>query len=336
MLLSVVASPILGGLFTQLVGFRVIFWFLAVLAAVTLLLVLTFLPETNRRIAGNGTIRLRAIQRPLVSIIRSSTDAPFASTSIWESSSELTIDAFIEPLLCFKHLVILPSLFLGSIAFAILATVISTTGLLFPPRYHLSPILIGAAYLPSGVGIVAGFFLMNYRLHSDYLIFEARHNAQVAQASTSPDSVVIPDFPIERARLRSAWWIMLIFIGTTIGYGFSLYAPSVLRLLVLQFFIAGNATAILLINSVLITDLHPSSPVTAAINLVRFSLAGLMIGVIQLVIDRIGTGFAFFALGILMLGLTPIMIVQWIYGGKWRSEKQISSTKVVPGAGLVL
>jgi hypothetical protein len=335
LLFSLLASPVLGGLFTQLVGFRVIFWFLSIVGGTTLLLVIIFLLETNRHIAGNGTIRLRAIQRPLFSIIRPTIDAPFMSDQN-ESLLKPTLKPFLEPLRCFKHKAIIPSIFLDGIAFAILATVVSTTALLFPPRYHLPPILIGVAYLPSGVGCVAGFFLMTYRLGSDYQIFEARHNARRAAEYSSLESDAQSNFPIERARLRSAWWIMLIFVGTTIGYGFSLSAPSVIRLLVLQFFISGNATAILLVNSVLIKDLHPSTSVTAAINLVRFSLAGLMIGVIQLVFNRLGTGFTFLALGALMLALTPIMIVQWINGGKRGINKEAPSTKVAPRIGIVL
>jgi hypothetical protein len=108
----------------------------------------------------------------------------------------------------------------------------------------------------------------------------------------------------------------------------------VLRIAVLQFFIVGNATALLLINSILINDLHSSTPVTAAINLVRFTTAGLMIGIVQFSIARIGTGFTFLVLGTFMLALTPIMILQWLYGEKWRKNKEFSPVKIAPGTGI--
>ena len=53
---------------TQYFGFHAIFWFLAILGTMSLVSIITFLPETLRSIAGNGTIRLTVFQRPLVHI----------------------------------------------------------------------------------------------------------------------------------------------------------------------------------------------------------------------------------------------------------------------------
>lgn len=59
-------GPVLGGIITQFLGFRSIFWFLFGLGSITLLLILLLLPETLRSIAGNGTLRLAGIHRPLI------------------------------------------------------------------------------------------------------------------------------------------------------------------------------------------------------------------------------------------------------------------------------
>lgn len=59
-------GPVFGGIISQYLGFRAIFWFLFGLSAATLLLIVLLLPETLRSIAGNDTIRLTSIHRPLI------------------------------------------------------------------------------------------------------------------------------------------------------------------------------------------------------------------------------------------------------------------------------
>jgi hypothetical protein len=59
-------GPVFGGIISNYLGFHAIFWFLFGLGALTLLLLLLVLPETLRSIAGNGTIRLTSVHRPLI------------------------------------------------------------------------------------------------------------------------------------------------------------------------------------------------------------------------------------------------------------------------------
>jgi hypothetical protein len=63
------------------------------------------------------------------------------------------------------------------------------------------------------------------------------------------------DFPIERSRLRSIWWIVLVFIATTALYRFFLSLNQITLSLLLQFFIAYVATAVFF-NSALVIDLY--------------------------------------------------------------------------------
>ncbi|KAG5787525.1 hypothetical protein H9Q69_013407 [Fusarium xylarioides] len=57
-------GPVIGGLLNSAWGFRSIFWFLFVFSALVLLGLLIFLPETQRRIAGNGDVPLRGLYKP--------------------------------------------------------------------------------------------------------------------------------------------------------------------------------------------------------------------------------------------------------------------------------
>lgn len=59
-------GPVLGGLLTNYLGFRSIFDFLLILAGIVLILIIAFLPETLRSIAGDGRMPLRGIYKPLL------------------------------------------------------------------------------------------------------------------------------------------------------------------------------------------------------------------------------------------------------------------------------
>ncbi|KAH8591353.1 major facilitator superfamily domain-containing protein [Bisporella sp. PMI_857] len=326
LLLSLLISPVIGGALTQWMGLHCMFWFLFALSAVVFILVIIILPETHRGIAGNGTIKLAKLRQPLFNILRQSSDTAFdADTNL--APANLSISSFIEPLRYLVNWQLVPSLLIGAVAFGIVATVVTTTAPLFQARYNLSILLSGLAYLPGAVGCSLGYFLTTYRVRSDYSIIEARYKRThgIAEHVTMDASYLSRGFPIEHARFRSAWWITLIFIGTTSGYGFALQAPSIARALILQTFVTGNATAILLINGVYISDLYPGASVITIVNLVRFLMAGLMIGVIQKVFKLLETGLTFSILAGIMLFLSPIMILQWKYGPRLREKNHESS-----------
>ena len=130
------------------------------------------------------------------------------------------------------------------------------------------------------------------------------------------------DFPIERSRLRSIWWIVLVFIATTALYRFSLSLNQITLSLLLQFFIAYTATAVFF-NSVLVIDLYPgaSASATTVNNLMRCSVGVVGVAVIQLIIDSIGAGFAFLTLAGLTAALSPLLLSEWFYGEGWRRAR---------------
>lgn len=49
-------APFIGGLLSQYLGWRSIFWFLVIVAVVMVIVVAIFLPETSRNLVGNGSI----------------------------------------------------------------------------------------------------------------------------------------------------------------------------------------------------------------------------------------------------------------------------------------
>ena len=67
--LGPVVAPVIGGPMCYYAGWRWIFWFLAIIGSFFLLAIVLFLPETNRRIVGNGAIRATGWNRPCLSCL---------------------------------------------------------------------------------------------------------------------------------------------------------------------------------------------------------------------------------------------------------------------------
>ena len=56
-------GPVLGGIFAETLGWRSIFWFLTIYAAVFLLFLVILLPETLRSLVGNGSIPAKGLAK---------------------------------------------------------------------------------------------------------------------------------------------------------------------------------------------------------------------------------------------------------------------------------
>lgn len=340
-----VLSPVLGGILTQYLDFHAIFWVQLILGIVAVVLVIVFLPETHRTIAGNGTMKLKNYQEPLSHVLKSSRDARFNSDPA-SIPPQLTVTAFLEPFLLLSRVTIFASAIFGAIVFATSAIIISTTAIFLETRYGLSTAVVGAAFLPSGVGSIVASVLTPFILDRDYKTTETRYKDKFDIYESQNQYVSNHTrFPIERARLRNIWWITILFIATTIAYGFSLSSKHVALPLVLQFFTAFGATAIILINGVLITDLCPgnSASATTVVNFVRYCLGGLSVGVVMLIVGRVGSGNAFLIFAMLCLGATPILVLQGMFGVKWRmgekttleTERAVEWAKDIPRRFIV-
>jgi hypothetical protein len=98
-------------------------------------------------------------------------------------------------------------------------------------------------------------------------------------------------------------------------YGFSLGLNTIAIPLVLQFSIAYSATAVLALNSALVVDLYPGASVsaTAVNNLMRCSVGGAGVAVVQLIIDAIGARPTFLLFALIMALLSPLLVLEWFF-----------------------
>ncbi|KAK3937506.1 major facilitator superfamily domain-containing protein [Diplogelasinospora grovesii] len=325
-------GPVIGGIITEYFGFRAIFWFLAILGSVALLLVLLFLPETLRRVAGNGTVRLKGIHRPLIYRFEAPhpDDVPDEALAAGPVPT-IALSSVFSPLRFLFEKDVFVTLLFGAVIYTVWSMVTSSTTALFQPRYNLSDLQVGLVFLPNGVGCIAGSCVTGKLLDRDYGIVESQYRA----ARNLPADVTLgrkklaADFPVTRARLRSSTYLIVPFVLAVGGYGFSITTSLLASRegmalpLVLQFVIAFCATAIFTQNSALMVDLFPgaSASATAVNNLIRCSIGAAGVGVVQFVIDGIGANFAFLIFAGLSAALSPLLWVEWVRGEDWRRER---------------
>ncbi|CZR57059.1 related to synaptic vesicle transporter SVOP and related transporters (major facilitator superfamily) [Phialocephala subalpina] len=316
-------GPVFGGIISQYLGFHAIFWFLFGLGGLTLLLILLILPETQRAIAGNGTIQLQGVHRPLIYSFSPPLDALLEREAT--PKKRFTIKSIIDPLKLLREKDVIMTLLFGSIVYTVWSMVTSSTTALFQDIFHLNDLQVGLVFLPNGAGTVSGSILMGKIMDWDYRKVEKVYKAEKGiPESTKLNKKELLDFPLEKARLPQMWWIILLFTISTALYGFSLKLNQMALPLILQFIIAFTATATFTVNSAYVVDLYPgmSASATAVNNLVRCSVGAFGVAIVQVVIDAIGAGPSFALFAGITLVMSPMLVLSWFFGQKWRDERR--------------
>lgn len=326
-------GPVIGGVLNGKWGFRSIFWLLFVMGSVVLIALLVFLPETQRKIAGNGSIPLSGFHKPVAYAIK----APDA----WREShikvplkkhERMSFKKAYEPLAFLLEKDIAVLLAWGAVAYTAWSMVTSstTTALLkgFP---YLTEWQIGLCFLPNGIGCVLGSLSTGWLLDQSFKSAEARYKQE--NGLDPEDSVITTrSFPVVRARLR-----LMPYFSAALIFSLALYGPSfefndlhryfeanLAAPLTLQFLIAFSATAIFNINSTLLIDCFTERPAsaTALNNLCRCLLGAAGVSAIQPLISAVKLMKAFFIVTGFVVLFTPLIWVEWRWGEKWRKERE--------------
>jgi hypothetical protein len=191
---------------------------LTILAAIMLVLVFLFVPETLRALVGNGSgyanptpfqyFQHRPHQQPANTPSRFLQQPHFLAPFTYL----LQIDVFVG------------LLFTGLLYSCYYCYMLSATSLL-NDYYGLTTIQIGLCFIPSGVGCVAGSFvagkIMDRSFRAALVRYKTVHGSEVDRAK-------IPlDFPIYHTRLHTTWPFFLMAQCVTLVYGwlFHVHAP---------------------------------------------------------------------------------------------------------------
>ncbi|KAJ5764023.1 hypothetical protein N7533_002704 [Penicillium manginii] len=278
-------SPILGGILTEKLGWRATQWATVVYGAIVWLLILFCLPETS--------FARKSLTRE---------QSPDASPN--DVNESFTIirricRIFLEPFKVLTYLQFPPVLltvYYASSTFACYYAVSITLQTMFSDApYFFSPIIVGLVYIPCALGSITASLLggrwtdhiMRRRAKSS-----GRFNVETGQITYLPG-----DRMGENAWLASLVYpAASLWFGWTIDKGVFWLCPCIAT-----FFFGLGSSTIFSMTSTMLTELLPGRTSTgvALNNVLRNTLACIVVVVMQPLITAIGPGWIFTGLAII-------------------------------------
>ncbi|KAH8795637.1 major facilitator superfamily domain-containing protein [Hyaloscypha finlandica] len=317
-------SPIIGGLLSQYLGWKAIFWFLTIFAVPVFILLMFFLPETCHKIVGNGSIPpTHFLNKSVMSYLierKLAKEGTPIDLALQEALAKNMNWKFPNPLatlvVLFNKEAAFLMLYIG-LLLAVHYLILTGIPSIYAASYNLNEIQIALVYIPYGFGSVVSAFTTgklvdwNYRRHAKRLDFPLVLNRKLD----------LSDFPIERARLEVA--LPLLYFGSAliIVYGWLLTLNvSLAGPLILLFFIGWCIFATYQVTAILVVDIYPDNPATAtaANNLIRCLFSAGSTAVCVLMLQGIGRGWTYTLAALLFVALSPMLWVLIKFGPGWR------------------
>ncbi|KAF4628197.1 hypothetical protein G7Y89_g9955 [Cudoniella acicularis] len=219
-------GPLLGGIISQYLGWKWIFWFLSILATSFFIPMLLFMPETCRIIVGDGSVPPPVWNRSLMSIINEKKRLKKGIQPDYAARDELARKRgpvrFPNPLetvtVAFEKEGFL-ILFFAGMVYAGFYAVIAGLPSQLRSLYNYDDLKVGLMFLPMAGGSLTAAFTQGRFI--DYSFFrEARRLNMPITKSRQQD---LSNFPIEKARLQVALPMLMLAAIFTIIYGWVLH-----------------------------------------------------------------------------------------------------------------
>ncbi|KAI0965748.1 chloramphenicol resistance protein [Xylaria arbuscula] len=316
-------GPIIGGVITAYLGWPWIFWILIILTVVWLIPYVLAVPETARKVVGNGSIPPQGWNRSLIDYLRFRKQN--MNRSIAPPKQKIPLPNPLNTLKVLRHKDMVMILFFNAALFTCFSTVTATLATQFGEIYGYDELTLGLLYLPIGgsttIASIGGGFVADWNFR--------RIAKKMGLKLDRKRGMDMADFPLEKARIQLIFPLVFIGAAAVIGYGWALERQtSVAVPLVLSFFIGICVTWPFQIMNLLIVDLYPGAPATAtaANNLIRCLLGAAATASIEYIIRGIGRGWAYTILALLFTVQTPTLYFILKHGPRWRKER-IQRTK---------
>lgn len=315
LLAPVAIGPIIGGIVTQTLGWRAIFWFLTIYSGVFLLFLIVILPETLRSLVGNGSLPTRGLSTSLLSYLarrRHEKEAGNVAVAAVEKAPKLPVNIF-GPIQMIIGLEVTFIIIFMSVYYTVWQMVVTILSTLFKRTYNLTELQIGLTFIANGVGSIIGTLTTGRFLDFDYRRTKKSYNG-------SP-----PDFPLERVRLRTIWLWSALQVASVLVFGWTLeYHVHISVPIICTFVLGWAATSHISVVSTYMVDVFPSqaASATAALNLVRCLMGAGGISAVLPVVDRLGCGRTFTIVAGLMVLSYGFLMLQLKYGARRRRRRE--------------
>ncbi|KAF4472496.1 MFS multidrug transporter [Fusarium albosuccineum] len=317
LLMPVAVGPVIGGLLAGSLGWRAIFWFLAMYSGVFLLLLVLFLPETLRGVVGNGgQTPSNLLTRYPLAVYQNTTKVEWDRTSTPEPAAKKHVD-ILGPLRILFSKQAAPIIFFLAVYYAVWQMSITAMSTLFETKYGLGETQIGLTFIANGVGSIIGTLITGKILDIDYRRVKAHHESRSAidpensEAHASPSSILF---------------------GWTIQYPDRVH----IAVPIISTFITGWAAVSTqsVVMTYLVDVFHDrSAAASASLNLARCLFAAGGTSFVMPMIDGIGVGLAFTACVIVQAISLLSLVVQFRYGSAWRREAEEKKRRNQDSAG---
>ncbi|KAL8867157.1 MAG: hypothetical protein Q9174_005839 [Haloplaca sp. 1 TL-2023] len=213
-------------------------------------------------------------------------------------------------------------MWLSSSPYAIWYCIQTSIPPIYKDFYGFSELYVGVTYLSGATGVIMGSYLNGKMMDRNYKI-TARETGFTIDKHSGDN---LNDFPIEKARARGSYYLLVIYACALAAYGWvvSLHIHESLPL-ILQFVLGMLCTSFQQTYNALLVDVFPSNPSTAAAaaNLVKCALSAAAVAVLQPLETAVGIGWVFTILTILSAGGGFVSL--WAlrkYGMKWRQRRK--------------
>lgn len=325
-------GPVIGGGLTKHLGWRSIFWFLTIGAGVNFILLVTLLPETCRKVVGDGSIPPPPVCRSLWQALfnhgshrRPRPPPNMGSLEKAEGDGDgkvrFVIHHLFSSFFLLRDLELVLLLCTGGIVFSGVYAIATAAPNIFHTIYGYDDLEIGLMYLPMAAGSLIAAFAVGPGMNWNY----RRHSRRLGIPMDGTRQANLDEFPIEMVRLQIALPLLVLGAAVLLTWGWVIKDRAAIEGICALIFVTGiGLVGVNTAINALIIDIYPekAGAALAAYNMCKSLFGAAASGFIDPMIKKMGLNWAFTLLSGLYLCFVPVLLLVMFRGLRWRAQRR--------------